>query len=93
MPEEFYSIIDAEISFDGTLVTILRDEVKHVTCLSEYDVESNTTLFKTCAQKDRSFSFLYKEESEIFVMFRKSLKAELLTTLSSIKANIKVIKH
>ena len=93
IPEEFYSIVDAEISSEGSLVTIIRDEVRHVTCLSEYDIESNTTLFKKCASKDHNYSFLYKEDEEIFVMHKHGLKPELLKPLSSIKSNIKEIKH
>jgi hypothetical protein len=91
--EENFSIIDAEVSWDGRLVAIIRDEVRHVTCLNEYDIETSSRVFSSCGSKSTAYSNLYKEDKEIYVDFKSSLKSAPLISFNRIKSKIKIIKH
>ena len=93
IPEENFSIIDAEVSWDGRLIAIIRDEVKHVTCLNEYDIETSSRVFSSCGSKSTVYSNLYKEDKEIYVDFKSSLKSGPLISFNDIKSKIKIVKH
>ena len=93
IPEENFSIMDAEVSWDGRLVAIIRDEIKHVTCLNEYDIETSLRVFSICGSKSTVYSNLYKEDKEIYVDFKSSLKSGPLISFNDIKSKIKIVKH